>query len=317
MSLFNANLLIRELRKARGLTQEQLAEGICSRSTIAMIEKGNRRPDRFIFFQTMYKLGVEPSHFSSELLSEEDVFFVNCHTELQRLVVSSNYKMLREKLDEIENDDRFKSGQGLEVFLGNSCAYYAHSNDKNPERALDYALRLLTLRRPDFDINKLDQYFLSAFEISMAGIIAAIYIELYGHEKAAEIRRMVIRNYEKNYTAKNYAIQNAYIVQLCGLANNLLEIKQYEECIEVASQAIEIATGNNYAARLYMESIRPKALALRHLNQTKEAEHLYKRYLMHIWAMGEHMDAQNTLFDEEKKTWETRFGYPLDLTLPW
>lgn len=36
MALFNANLIIKELRKTKELTQEQLAEGISSRSTITM-----------------------------------------------------------------------------------------------------------------------------------------------------------------------------------------------------------------------------------------------------------------------------------------
>ena len=53
MAMFNANLIMRELRKAKGLTQEQMAEGICSRSAIAMIEKGERKPDWHIFSGAM------------------------------------------------------------------------------------------------------------------------------------------------------------------------------------------------------------------------------------------------------------------------
>ena len=43
MVLHNANLMIRETRKALSMTQEKLAEGICSRETIVKLEEGERK----------------------------------------------------------------------------------------------------------------------------------------------------------------------------------------------------------------------------------------------------------------------------------
>ena len=44
MALFNVGMLISHLRQAKEMTQEKLAEGICSRSTIVRIENGERKP---------------------------------------------------------------------------------------------------------------------------------------------------------------------------------------------------------------------------------------------------------------------------------
>jgi hypothetical protein len=38
---------------------------------------------------------------------------------------------------------------------------------------------------------------------------------------------------------------------------------------------------------------------------------------MYCWASAEHLDATNTLFDEEKKYWTTHCGSELDLSFPW
>jgi len=40
--------LVKHHRAKMGITQEQLAEGICSRETIGMIELGKRLPKHFI-----------------------------------------------------------------------------------------------------------------------------------------------------------------------------------------------------------------------------------------------------------------------------
>ncbi len=67
MPLFNANMLIRELRKARGLTQEKLAEGICSRQTITKIENGERKPDWWTFKNIMLRLESDPENYMSDI----------------------------------------------------------------------------------------------------------------------------------------------------------------------------------------------------------------------------------------------------------
>ena len=62
MPLFNVSVMIRELRTAKGLSQEKLAEGICSRQTVYMIERGARKPDWHTFKSIMLRLGLNPEN---------------------------------------------------------------------------------------------------------------------------------------------------------------------------------------------------------------------------------------------------------------
>ncbi len=57
--------LIRMYRLRRGLTQEELAQGICSTSELSKIETGNRVPSAEIFMALMKALGVHGYSFFS------------------------------------------------------------------------------------------------------------------------------------------------------------------------------------------------------------------------------------------------------------
>ncbi|WRP06175.1 helix-turn-helix domain-containing protein [Rossellomorea aquimaris] len=54
---------IRELRKVVGLTQGDLAEGICTQALISRIEKGDIYPSATALYQISQKLGVDVNYF--------------------------------------------------------------------------------------------------------------------------------------------------------------------------------------------------------------------------------------------------------------
>ena len=55
---------IYDLRKLRGYTQEELAEGICTTSTLSKIENGGRTPSPATYEALMQRLGGQTSLFS-------------------------------------------------------------------------------------------------------------------------------------------------------------------------------------------------------------------------------------------------------------
>ena len=73
MSVFNVGMLISHLRKKKGLSQEQLAEGICARSTVGRIEKGERKPDWFTFRNIMLRLGQGPNLYYSDIATPDEM----------------------------------------------------------------------------------------------------------------------------------------------------------------------------------------------------------------------------------------------------
>ena len=319
MSMFNANLVMRELRKAKGLTQEQLAEGICSRSAIAMIEKGERKPDWYIFSEAMRKMGVDPKQFYTNIISSEEATMYSYYMEMYALYKSRNVEGMKVELEKMENDKRFSEGFGRKIYLDMSRMFYVleENKNKNPELSIEYAMKLLRMTRPDFDIDKINEYYLSNMEVAVVAGIATAYAELRNIEKAIEIRQMTIKYYENNHVSAGIYEKMAYVISLTNLADNLLSIKAYDNCIEVCDKSLKFSFGLDFATVARMKSLYFKSFALGHLGQKEESEHLFKQYLFYCWGVAEHLDVTNTTFDKEKKRWEETFGYKLDLTLPW
>lgn len=59
MATYCAGVLISELRKKRGITQEKLAERLCDRRTIFYIESGSISPSKYLLERLMQRLGTK------------------------------------------------------------------------------------------------------------------------------------------------------------------------------------------------------------------------------------------------------------------
>ena len=53
--------IIKTKRKQLGKTQEELAFGTCSTSTLSRIENGDQMPSRKVVEDLLFKLGLDPS----------------------------------------------------------------------------------------------------------------------------------------------------------------------------------------------------------------------------------------------------------------
>lgn len=65
-----SNEMIRELRQAKGLSQEALSEDICAQETLARIEKGQRSPNKKNFYKLMDRMGVKRGTYYGYIESE-------------------------------------------------------------------------------------------------------------------------------------------------------------------------------------------------------------------------------------------------------
>ena len=66
-----SNELLRELREAHGLSQEQVSEGICTQETLCRIEKQKRTPKRRIVREIFDKLDYDRQFFQGYVVSDD------------------------------------------------------------------------------------------------------------------------------------------------------------------------------------------------------------------------------------------------------
>lgn len=94
-------LRVKELRIARGITQEKLAEIVdCSPSYISVIESGKREMSLSLFLKTVKALHVEPNDLMVDVIQikeyEDDIFY-GCSAK-ERVAIEKTLKTMKEAL---------------------------------------------------------------------------------------------------------------------------------------------------------------------------------------------------------------------------
>jgi len=325
MALYNANLMIRESRMAQGLTQEQLAEGICSRETIVKLEKGERKPNWFVFREILLRLGLNPEIYQDEIVSKNDIHVLKKWNECDRLLIARKLDEVKSELDIIETEKNSPSGKMWQTGLGylailsiKASFYSIDSLDgnkyKNPEQAIKYSLECLRITRPDFEVDRIPEYYLATHEYQLLNSLALAYGELEGDAKAIELWRKLKINMEKNYSVSIRDASNEwYRNLLCNITIMLLKSELYEECLQSAEESLAIAQATHSLFH-YQNALGAKAFSLLKLGRKDEGEELYKKFMLLRYAM----DGYPGIDFESTKIWyEENFHGQLALSVSW
>jgi len=317
MALFNANLILRELRKTRGLTQEQLAEGICSRSTITMIEQGKRRPDWWTFKQLAAKLGIEPEQYFNDIANEDEVYVYNKYAEISKLNFTQDFDAMKLELSKLETDERFnkeKGSSGYRLLLNLKIIYNIDSPNKDLDVAIECCMERLRLFRPTFELAEIESYVLTSEELNMIDCLLEAYALLGRYDEVIEYRKKILANFERNYVAMTLRVLGAYAWSISFFAHTLLRAGRYVEAVEAADKGMGVAFGEFTLNRQFQECMRYKAKALMKLGDENGGHELMKRHLAYLYGMSK--DEVVAEYDSAKKDFETEFGCRLELDLP-
>ena len=326
MALYNANLMIRESRKARGLTQEQLAEGICARETIVKLEKGARKPNWFVFREILRRLGLEDSVYQDVIGSEEDVSAYHRLNKCYALVNMHKYDEIQAEIASMEAEPMWRNGVWYEMLLRFKILFYTHGISTtaqankyiNAPLAIEYAMEALQLTRPNFDTNKILEYFLATHEYRTLRLLASAYTMVGKTDEAIKIWQDLKAHAEDGHSVHISGTLNAmnaeYRLVLTALALTLLTIGRYEECLQIAEENLSrfhlgYESPVNYANHLAL-----KADALRALGRVDESKAFEKKSLLLHYVFDGFLGIN---FDSSKKRYEEQYGGKLDLSVPW
>jgi DNA-binding XRE family transcriptional regulator len=312
MPLFNTKLLISELRKAKKLTQEKLAEGICSRETIVKIEKGERKPDLWIFKNIMLRLEVDPEIYINDIASESEVYMINKYNECKAYITALNYEALQKEIADLEKDARFQKSRGKSLLLILRAHLHSQGKYKDSKLALEYTLEAIKLQRPDFETEKIAGYFLSNDEFLLINLLAVIYRDLYGIPEAIEIWRLLKANYERNYTV-DLGKNEAYRILLSNIALALKHAERFDECLQAVDEGMALAL-KYHDMKAHSRYLHQRAWCLLKLGNKQEGEEAYKKFLMFAYVLDGYA---NIDFQTVKKEYEDVFGGKLNLAIEW
>lgn len=300
MSVFHLGAIIKARREALELSQEDLADGICSVPTLSRIENGERMPTKNHFEMLMQRLGY--SVMSLDFFTDDrDFLSYELRFRITQEYVTRNYaeaKRLVQELKEIlveptKIDEQFLI---LQEILLNEEKY-------TNEQQLEMCERAFQLTCPKYKKNYIPKV-LSYEEIILLNNIAICYGRQGNYARAIAIFKAVKAYYENRVTSVDEALRTEPMI-LYNLSKYLGLNGQYDECIEVCDLGIRLARKTGRCTELG-ETLFNRGWALLSRNRAGDRE-AAKATLEQAIAFAEVMDRQHDA-QVMRKHYNAEFG---------
>lgn len=276
MQGYNIGYYIKRIRQEKGISQEALYKGLCSRSTIHRIESGEQNPNFFTAINLLQRLGLDESSFLIPL-GPRDFEICNLQKEIVALNAQSQFEQALERIDRLEKLVAPKEKLAQQFLLrSRALAGYWQDGKRLP---YDYPIQrrmlldALEITHPDFDLEKIERCLLSIEDIKSLNQIAITYSETGD-------RRFAIRIYEQllRYPGQNLLNIDALLSVVPMLHYNCSRLlgleKRFEEELEVAQTGYEICVKYN-KARMMGGLLLNMACALHELGRQEESKQVF------------------------------------------
>lgn len=217
---------IRELRKALGISQKKLAEGICTQAQISKIENGSIYPLSTTLYLISRRLGVDVNYFF-DVCETPRLDYVNEVFELIRKFIRKREYEKVFAIVKVEKDNPlFQSIRNRQFIIWHEgiCIYYLQ---KDKEKALETLNRALSLT---LSANY------SSRELEILNSIGIIHCEEDEYAQANACFEKAISQYQM-FPIKNDV--NIIIRLYYNYAKSLTKIQEYDKSIQCCDQGIK------------------------------------------------------------------------------
>ncbi|KON83629.1 hypothetical protein AF331_15735 [Rossellomorea marisflavi] len=131
---------IRELRKAIGITQGELADGICTQALVSRMEKGDIYPSATVLYRISQKLGVDVNYFFEIGSTERFDYIKNVERLLNNYRFKLQYDELIELVQKEEKNPIFINHKENKQLLEWNKAIYIAEIENDKDRAISVLL---------------------------------------------------------------------------------------------------------------------------------------------------------------------------------
>ncbi len=244
--------LIRKSRERKGLSQEELSEGICTPETLSRIETGKRNPTVKNFHALMKKLELGFGYYNLEIEAER-FETLEMERELQKRIIFWDFKEAGRLLNIIEKEidnRKLKNRQYLEYYHALIDWRLGKIDDREVMSRLETTLGLTLEKEEDgFQIPKQ----LTLIEIYILNSISNVWGKMGGRKKSVKILESIYEYFkESRVKDKLGALEygKKYLMILGNLASYKEETDDLEKAMEYIVEALEESIKNNIGVRI-------------------------------------------------------------------
>ena len=194
--------VIYSLRHSKGLTQEQLAEGICSPVSLSRIENGRQMPSKVILDALLSRLGASTYQLC-------DIFYQSdCQRSFNEIVRRASLLIEVGKIQQglsllqgLNENDASSALERQSVLLVQAAAQL--KQNKNPEDSCAKLYEALKCTKPHIDLSDFRHELLSPIEAEIIGLMVVAFQQKKACIEAIRMGEELAKNLSIQQTSNN------------------------------------------------------------------------------------------------------------------
>ena len=236
MAVFQLGPIIRNRRIELGLSQEDLADGICSVPTLSRIENGERMPTKNHFEMLMQRLGY--SAMSLDFFTDRQDFIIHeLKFKIRQAFMAKDVAQTEHLLGEYKN--LIKGDSTIDQQFFSLYRTLINMKQYSAEEALALFESALRLTCPTYNESRIP-HLLSYEEITLLNNIAICYDKLEMRYQAISVLRTLKTYYDTHIINSEEAMRTQPMI-LYNLSKVLGRAGYYDECLAVCDESIHLA----------------------------------------------------------------------------
>lgn len=223
--------VIKSLRKSMDLSQQQLAEGICTQAQISKIENSNEIPSSLILYKLSRKLGVDMNTFF-EIAETPRLDYVRDVYKMMRFFIRErDYLSVSQIVMQERNNPLFQSIEHKQFLVWHEgiCDFYLNKNLHSSIKKVTEAL-LMTYKN--------ERSLMKEREIEIANSLAILYKEQGKYSKVLELYTKLLRSMKSIDVMKDDSIKLRIYY---GIGKSYTDMGEYQTSLHFCEKGIKLA----------------------------------------------------------------------------
>lgn len=236
MPVYKIGYLIKQRRTELGITQEDLADGICAVTTLSRIENGERLPSKSHFEMLLQRLGVSDIVFYTHV-DKNTLYLHELKFKIRSLIGQAQFDEARELLADYSS--KADLSLRFEKQFVSLCSTLCDEGSFSLDERLAKLVEALCLTCPRYNDGVIPNL-LSYEEIILLNNIAICYQDMGDYDRAISILSHIKKLYESGIVNREECLRTQSMI-LYNLSKNFGITGRYDECIETCDLGIKIA----------------------------------------------------------------------------
>lgn len=237
---------IKRVREEKGITQDELAEGICSRRSIVRLENGHGRPHPFIMHHLLERLGQGTKRYFSDIVSN-DYRMHECRWKMTECISVMDYEQAKKMLNVLEynlDKEEADNRQALLTYRAIIDSEILELSPKEEEKLYREALSISIPADAHIEI-----WPLKKLETVLINDIAGTMHKRGKTKEASDLLKKVINSCER-YHMMAEENNPQYIMTLYNLSSYVSKLEHYEEALELSERGLELGMQSGTGASI-------------------------------------------------------------------